>query len=96
MSFPFTKAKGIPTLTQDDLAQDKIPGKVDQLFDGDTTHKQLSKAILREQHRLQEQVSTDAWLSYLTLEQFTNQRVDHMLTRVAQWAWHQGRKSRGE
>ena len=86
----------VPTLTADDLTADKIPGKVDQLFQNDATYKQTSKAILREQHRLQSLSSDDGWLAYLNLEQATNERLNHMLLQVAKWAHGQGRKSRGE
>ena len=83
----------VPTLTQADLTADKIPGLVDLLFEGNTHHRKLSRSILREQDRLQELCSDDAWLQYLYTEEAVNIRLNFMLAETAKWAFHQGRRS---
>ena len=85
-----------PNLTLADLTDEKLPGKIDQLFEGNKRFKKLSQEIIRAQNRLQEITSDDHWFIYLDVESTANIRLDYMLRKVALWSYHQGRKNRGK
>jgi hypothetical protein len=77
----------------------RLPENADELTEyllrRDPRLRQLSKRILRQQARLQREVTVTGNRAYLALEQIVNERCFELVARVWKIARFQGRRARG-